>query len=112
MEGGENSQIQAPKMGYSFFIYPKLHTGTDAYNGLSYGFMYRLRNYNLENGNTVLYKDYTFMVGYDFTLWKYVVLEASYGMGFRKADISTRTENKDMDLEFIFPIQVKIAYIF
>ena len=86
--------------------------GEEPISGISYGLMYRYRKYNLENKNSVIYKDYCVIFGYRFNIWKRIILDSSYGMGLRES-LSTNTQGiEEKDIDAIFPIQIKISYIF
>jgi len=112
LEDGVNNQIINPKSGYSFFVYPKIHMVTEYLKGLSYGLMYRHRNYTLESNDNVRYNDYSFMIAYRFSILKYFVIDSSYGFGIRNTKLSNINVDDEDDISVIFPIQVKFLYIF
>lgn len=120
--GGNPYLAGKMSVGYSIYACPKFYTEAYGPDDSYYGGLFRIRHYNMANGDNVQYMDIAFNSGAQMIIADHITFEYNYGLGVRlrkQTDASgtvTSTNGSGATGNIfdglITPIGVKIGYMF
>lgn len=120
---GGNPYLATPlSVGYSIYACPKFYTESYGPDDSYYGGMFRIRHYNLQNGDNVQYMDIAFNSGTQIILADHITVEYNYGLGIRMRKQTDAAGNVtstngtgatgNIFDGLITPIGIKVGYMF
>jgi hypothetical protein len=110
----EDQEIIDPVSGYSLWFQPKLYLLGKAPQYSYMGFQYRKRHYNLKSKQEIEYLDLTLNFGFQFYLWKRLMLDYNLGIGFRqrKYPVYHVDNGREGLIGIAMPLNLRLGFVF
>jgi hypothetical protein len=107
-------EVNKPDLGYSLWLHPRFYFMGKAPEYNYVGFQYRLRHYNLKNGQQIEYTDISFNLGFQFFLSKRLMFDYNLGVGFRfrKYPVAHVANKETGIIGITMPLNFRLGYAF
>lgn len=107
----EDIEIPNPTGGYSYIISPKYYYLDDAPLDVYASIEYRYRFYDYINNTSITVRDITANYGFQFMVYKKLIMDVNYGLGFRAKTLEINNV-EESTINLTMPLSVKVGYLF